>query len=68
MKIIPAIDLIGGKTVRLEQGDYDKKLSYELEPAQAARKWESLGAELIHVVDLDGAKEGRPDPAPFKPR
>ncbi|MFH1799092.1 MAG: 1-(5-phosphoribosyl)-5-[(5-phosphoribosylamino)methylideneamino]imidazole-4-carboxamide isomerase [Candidatus Omnitrophota bacterium] len=60
MKIIPAIDIINGKTVRLEQGRYDKKLSYKVEPVDAAKEWEAMGAELIHVVDLDGAGEGRP--------
>lgn len=60
MKIIPAIDLIEGKTVRLEQGRYDRKLSYEISPVDAACKWATKGAELIHVVDLDGAREGRP--------
>jgi len=60
MKIIPAIDLICGKTVRLEQGQYDRKLNYEIDPVDAARKWESIGAELLHVVDLDGARQGRP--------
>ena len=60
MKIIPAVDIIGGKTVRLEQGRYDRKLSYDVSPVEAARRWEAAGAELIHVVDLDGAKEGRP--------
>ena len=60
MKIIPAVDIIGGKTVRLEQGKYNRKLTYEVTPLEAARRWESKGAEIIHVVDLDGAKEGRP--------
>jgi len=60
MKIIPAIDLIGGKTVRLIQGEYDRKLSYDIDPVEAALKWKSLGALLVHVVDLDGAKEGHP--------
>ncbi|MEA3489580.1 MAG: 1-(5-phosphoribosyl)-5-[(5-phosphoribosylamino)methylideneamino]imidazole-4-carboxamide isomerase [Candidatus Omnitrophota bacterium] len=60
MKVIPAIDVISGRTVRLEQGKYDRQLDYEIQPVEAARKWESMGAELIHVVDLDGAKEGRP--------
>lgn len=60
MKIIPAVDIINGKTVRLEQGEYDRKLSYDVSPVDAAREWEAVGAELIHVVDLDGAKEGRP--------
>jgi len=60
MKVIPAVDIIGGKTVRLEQGRYDRKLSYDVEPLEAARKWEAMGAEMLHVVDLDGAREGRP--------
>lgn len=60
MRIYPAIDLIGGKTVRLEQGQYDRKLSYDISPLDAALKWKAMGAEFIHVVDLDGAKEGRP--------
>ncbi|MFH1846663.1 MAG: 1-(5-phosphoribosyl)-5-[(5-phosphoribosylamino)methylideneamino]imidazole-4-carboxamide isomerase [Candidatus Omnitrophota bacterium] len=60
MKIIPAVDIIEGKTVRLEQGQYNKKLSYDLSPVEAARKWESLGAEMLHIVDLDGAREGKP--------
>ena len=60
MKIIPAIDLIAGKTVRLEQGEYDRKLSYDISPLEAAKKWKAEGATLLHVIDLDGAKEGRP--------
>jgi len=59
MKVIPAIDLIEGRTVRLVQGKYDKKLSYDISPVEAALKWQSMGAELIHVVDLDGAIKGR---------
>jgi len=60
MKIIPAIDLIDGKTVRLKQGEYDRKMVYDISPVEAARKWADMGAELIHVVDLDGARDGRP--------
>jgi len=60
MKIFPAVDIIKGKTVRLEQGDFDRKLSYEMEPVEAARKWEAMGAEAIHVIDLEGAKAGSP--------
>ena len=60
MKIIPAVDIIDGKTVRLEQGRYDKELSYDMSPVEAAKQWEAMGAELLHVVDLDGAKMGRP--------
>ncbi len=60
MRIIPAIDIIGGKTVRLEQGRYDRELNYDMSPVEAARQWEAMGAGLIHVVDLDGARQGRP--------
>lgn len=60
MKIIPAIDIISGKTVRLKQGCYDRKLDYDMTPVEAAREWEAMGAGLIHVVDLEGAKQGRP--------
>ncbi|MDD3088812.1 MAG: 1-(5-phosphoribosyl)-5-[(5-phosphoribosylamino)methylideneamino]imidazole-4-carboxamide isomerase [Candidatus Omnitrophica bacterium] len=60
MKIYPAIDLMSAMTVRLEQGRYERKLSYDISPREAAAKWISLGAEYIHVVDLDGAREGRP--------
>jgi phosphoribosylformimino-5-aminoimidazole carboxamide ribotide isomerase len=60
MKIIPAIDLIDGKTVRLRQGEYGQKMVYDISPVDAAKKWAEMGAELIHVVDLDGAREGRP--------
>ena len=60
MKIIPAIDIIGAKTVRLEKGNYDRKLSYDMAPVDAALTWESAGAEMLHVIDLDGAREGRP--------
>jgi len=64
MKIIPAIDLIGGETVRLLRGEYDRMLNYEISPQNAALKWESMGAELIHIVDLDGAKKGNPENLP----
>ncbi|MBU0570469.1 MAG: 1-(5-phosphoribosyl)-5-[(5-phosphoribosylamino)methylideneamino]imidazole-4-carboxamide isomerase [Candidatus Omnitrophica bacterium] len=60
MKIIPAIDIIGGKVVRLFQGKYDKKTHYSDDPVKVAKKWEQQGAEWIHVVDLDGARAGAP--------
>ena len=60
MLIIPAIDIKEGKCVRLLQGDPDKKTVYSDDPVGQAQKFEALGAELIHVVDLDGAFEGRP--------
>ena len=60
MEVIPAIDLIDGMCVRLYQGDYSRKTVYDDDPAGVARRWESLGANRIHVVDLDGAKAGTP--------
>ena len=60
MLIIPAIDLKEGKCVRLEQGLMDKATVYSEDPATTARHWESLGAELLHVVDLNGAFAGAP--------
>jgi len=60
MLIIPAIDLKGGRCVRLRQGIKDQETVYSDNPAETARRWEAAGAELIHVVDLDGAFEGRP--------
>ncbi len=60
MIIIPAIDLKGGKCVRLLQGDPDRETVYSDNPAEVAAEFQSKGAGLIHVVDLDGAFEGRP--------
>ncbi len=60
MLIIPAIDLKEGKCVRLEQGLMDKATIYSEDPATTARHWELQGAELLHVVDLDGAFAGAP--------
>ncbi len=54
--IIPAIDIIGGKCVRLEQGDYSLKKVYEDDPLDAAKRFEDHGLKRLHVVDLDGAK------------
>ena len=53
MKIIPAIDLLKGKVVRLYKGDPDKKTVYSDNPLDVAKKWESAGADMIHLVDLD---------------
>ncbi len=60
MVILPAIDLKGGRCVRLEQGNPDKEKVYSGDPGQTAREWASQGAEWLHVVDLDGAFEGEP--------
>ena len=58
MNIIPAIDLIGGQAVRLVKGDYDKVTVYSDDPAAVAESFERAGAKYLHVVDLDGAKDG----------
>ncbi len=59
MKILPAIDIKNGKCVRLTQGDYNRVTEYGDDPVAVAKKWESLGADIIHIVDLDGAKSGQ---------
>jgi phosphoribosylformimino-5-aminoimidazole carboxamide ribotide isomerase len=58
MQIWPAIDLLGGKCVRLEQGDYDRDTVFGDDPAAMARKWFDMGARYLHCVDLDGARSG----------
>lgn len=58
--MIPAIDLRGGRCVRLLQGDYDQETAYSDDPVGMAVQWQELGAPMLHVVDLDGAKVGRP--------
>ncbi len=60
MRVIPAIDLRGGLCVRLQQGDYHRETVFGDDPAAMAGRWEADGASLIHLVDLDGAKAGRP--------
>ncbi|WP_269623504.1 1-(5-phosphoribosyl)-5-[(5-phosphoribosylamino)methylideneamino]imidazole-4-carboxamide isomerase [Prochlorococcus marinus] len=60
MEIIPAIDLLGGKCVRLFQGDYSKVTEFESDPVQQALIWQRMGASRLHLVDLDGAKTGKP--------
>ena len=58
MRIIPAIDIIDGKCVRLTQGDYDKKKIYNEDPLAVAQAFEKAGIQHLHLVDLDGAKAG----------
>ncbi|GAC1441440.1 MAG: 1-(5-phosphoribosyl)-5-[(5-phosphoribosylamino) methylideneamino]imidazole-4-carboxamide isomerase [Sediminibacterium sp.] len=58
MQIIPAIDIIEGKCVRLTQGDYGQKTIYNEHPLEVARQFEAAGLERLHLVDLDGAKAG----------
>src|SRR6478736_7124306 len=57
IEIIPAIDLIDGKCVRLVQGDFDKKTEYHSNPLEVAKKFEDAGIKRLHVVDLDGARQ-----------
>jgi phosphoribosylformimino-5-aminoimidazole carboxamide ribotide isomerase len=59
-ELYPAIDVLGGKAVRLEQGDYGRSKEYDADPLDAARRWVEQGARRLHLVDLDGAREGRP--------
>jgi len=58
IELIPAIDLRGGRCVRLYQGDYERETVYGDDPAAMAQRWQSLGATRLHVVDLDGARDG----------
>src|SRR5215208_870182 len=58
--VYPAIDLRGGRCVRLKQGDFDRSKEYDADPLARAREWERQGAAALHVVDLDGAEAGRP--------
>ncbi len=60
MILYPAIDIRGGRAVRLLQGDYERETAYDADPADAARRWAAEGAAFLHVVDLDGAKAGSP--------
>ena len=65
MLIIPAIDLKNGECVRLEQGEMDRATVFSHHPPEVARKWETLGAEMLHLVDLDGAFAGSPKNKPI---
>jgi phosphoribosylformimino-5-aminoimidazole carboxamide ribotide isomerase len=60
MIILPSIDLRGGQVVRLKQGDYARQVTYAVDPLETAASFAAAGAVWMHVVDLDGAKEGRP--------
>ncbi len=60
MDLLPAIDIRDGRAVRLRQGDFDRETVYADDPLEAARAWRDAGARFLHVIDLDGALEGRP--------
>jgi phosphoribosylformimino-5-aminoimidazole carboxamide ribotide isomerase len=59
--VYPAIDIRGGQVVRLTQGDYGREVAHDADPLDAARRWKSQTARVLHVVDLDGARSGRPE-------
>lgn len=61
MEVIPAIDLLEGRCVRLYQGDYAQSEVFDDNPVAVARQWEEQGATRLHLVDLDGAKSGKPE-------
>lgn len=60
MDIIPAIDIRAGRCVRLDQGDYDRETVFADDPIEVASRWQAAGAPRLHVVDLDGARDGKP--------
>jgi len=60
MILLPAIDILDGKAVRLTRGEFDQSTEYDVDPLEAARRWVSAGARSLHVVDLDGARRGAP--------
>jgi phosphoribosylformimino-5-aminoimidazole carboxamide ribotide isomerase len=60
MILLPAIDILDGKAVRLTRGDFDQRTVYDADPVDAAKRWVDAGARALHVVDLDGARSGRP--------
>ena len=60
MILLPAVDILEGKAVRLSQGEFDQRTVYDADPLEAARRWVSQGARSLHVVDLDGARSGAP--------
>ena len=59
-QLIPAIDLRNGQVVRLRRGDYNDQTTYEVDPLDIARRFEDAGCKMLHIVDLDGAREGKP--------
>src|SRR5262249_46455419 len=65
MLIYPGIDLLNGRCVRLRQGDYPRETVFSDDPAEVARRWVAQGADRLHVVDLDGAKAGKPMNGPI---
>jgi phosphoribosylformimino-5-aminoimidazole carboxamide ribotide isomerase len=65
IEIVPSIDLRGGRVVRLKQGDYGRQVTYEVDPFATAEAFAEAGATWMHLIDLDGAKEGHPVQTPL---
>ena len=65
LTLYPAIDIRGGRAVRLLRGDYAQETAYDADPLDAAERWQDGGAEVLHIVDLDGARAGRPENLPL---
>jgi phosphoribosylformimino-5-aminoimidazole carboxamide ribotide isomerase len=65
LQVIPSVDLRGGRVVRLKQGDYGRQIDYDVDPIEVATAYAAAGAEWFHIVDLDGAKEGKPMQTPL---
>lgn len=64
IELIPAIDIIDGRCVRLSQGDYERQTTYDAEPADMVKRFADCGVKRVHVVDLDGAKAAQPENLP----
>lgn len=64
IELIPAIDIISGRCVRLSQGDYERQTTYDAEPADMVKRFADCGVKRVHVVDLDGAKAAQPENLP----
>ena len=60
MILWPAVDILGGQAVRLARGEFDRRTVYDADPLEAAQRWAAEGARALHVVDLDGARDGAP--------
>jgi len=65
LQVIPSVDLRGGRVVRLKQGDYGRQINYDVDPIEVARAYAAGGGGWFHIVDLDGAKEGKPMQTPL---
>ena len=65
LEIVPSVDLRNGRVVRLKQGDYGRQINYDVDPVDTAKAYRDAGATWFHIVDLDGAKEGKPAQTPL---